>query len=166
MGNSVGIEFDTWYNGRLDSDGNHVGINLNGSGKSVVHRRVDTRMNNGEIWNAWIDYDGTADVLEVRLTMDGTRALDPFLSLNVDLESVLGSPKAYIGFTSGTGAAGGDHDILGMRFRDDFSPISANASPVSAPGSLALLSAGLFGVLAGRRRSRTRCVSQDLVFQA
>jgi hypothetical protein len=34
------------------------------------------------------------------------------MSYTIDLVSVLGTPNAYIGFTSGTGASGANHDIV------------------------------------------------------
>ena len=43
---SIGIEFDT-YNNSWDSNGNHVGVNLNGSMGSAAHYNVPTTLNNG-----------------------------------------------------------------------------------------------------------------------
>jgi len=146
--NSVGIEFDTWNNGGWDdNDGNHVGIDLGGNIDSTVQTSVGTRMNNGDVWTAWIDYNGVTDLLEVRLSDVGLRSAAALLSLTVDLESLLGSPDAFVGFTSGTGAGGGFHDILNFEFRDDFNPIT-----VSEPAPFALLGLGLLGFFAGRRR--------------
>ena len=81
-------------------------------------------MNDRDVWTSWVDYDGANDVLEVRLAMNDTRPDDALLSFGVDLTSVLGSTDAFIGFTSGTGAAGGDHDILNWEFIDKFAPVS------------------------------------------
>ena len=61
---------------------------------------------------------------------------------------VLGTNLAYVGFTSGTGAAGGYHDIVNWQFRDNFAPI--NETP--EPGSLALL--GIAGLALGLTRRR------------
>ncbi len=147
LADSVGIEFDTWNNGGWDdNDGNHVGINLEGNINSTVQTSVSPRMNNGDIWTAWVDYDGVTDLLEVRLSDSGLRSALALLSLTVDLETVLGSPDAFVGFTSGTGSGGGFHDIMNFEFRDDFNPIS-----VSEPAPFALLGLGLLGFLAGRR---------------
>lgn len=146
--NSMGVEFDTWNNGIWDdNDGNHVGINLEGDVDSVVQASVAPRLNNGGVWTAWVDYDGVNDLLEVRLSDVGVRSNLALLSYNVDLTSILGSPNAFIGFTSGTGSAGGDHDILNFDFRNDFNPIG-----VSEPGTFALLGLGFLGLLYGRRR--------------
>ncbi len=152
LANSVGIEFDTWNNGYWDDyDGNHVGIDINGNVNSVVQRSVTPRMNNGAIWSAWIDYNGLTDLLEVRISDNGIRSASAFLSYTVDLESVLGSPNAFIGFTSGTGAAGGDHDILNLEFRDDYNPVD-----VPEPTSLGLLTLGLLAVI-GRKKRKAVC---------
>lgn len=146
---SVGVEFDTWNNGVWDDfDGNHVGINLEGDVDSVVQASVAPRLNNGGIWTAWIDYDGLNDLLEVRVSDIGVRSNLALLSYNVDLVSVLGSPNAFIGFTSGTGSAGGHHDILNFDFRSEFNPIV-----VSEPATVALLGLGLLGVFYRRRKA-------------
>ncbi len=145
---SVGIEFDTWNNPEWDdADGNHVGINLEGDVNSVAQATVSPRMNNGEVWTAWIDYDGVNDLLEVRLSDTGLRSDVALLSYNLDLVSVLGSTNAFVGFTSGTGSAGGHHDILNFDFRNEFNPIV-----VSEPAPVALLALSVFGLLYRRFR--------------
>lgn len=142
---SLGVEFDTWNNGAWDDfNGNHAGINLAGNMDSVVQAPVATRMNNGAVWTAWIDYDGASNLLEVRLSDSGLRSALALLSLNVDLGSVLGAPNAFVGFSSGTGDATGYHDILNFEFRDFVA--------VGEPGSLALLMLGLFGLTSIRFR--------------
>lgn len=149
--NSVGVEFDTWDNGpgAGDPDGNHVSIDKGGAlSPNLGTASVATRMNDGQIWYAWIDYDGPNDELEVRLSTNGTRPVAPLLQATVDLTSELGSTNAFVGFTSGTGAAYGDHDILSWEFRDDFEPVGS----VPDGGTTALL--GLIGFvgLGGLRR--------------
>ena len=110
---SLGIEFDTYYNGGFqDLDGNHVGVNLNGSMVSVTSQAVTTRLNNGNIWNVWVDYNGNSDLLEVRLSETNQRPTDAFLNYTVDLPAMLGNTDAFIGFTSGTASGKGSHDIV------------------------------------------------------
>ncbi|MEP7207846.1 MAG: L-type lectin-domain containing protein [Casimicrobiaceae bacterium] len=152
--NSLGVEFDTWDNGvgSGDPDGNHVGIDLNGSVASVQTAPVSSPLDDGSIWYAWIDYDGS--VLELRLSQTNVRPVSPILSRAVALSSVLGTSSAYVGFTSGTGAAYSNHDILTWRFDNSFAPIGGAAPPPTlsaapiptlsdlALGLLALLIAG------------------------
>lgn len=117
IGRSVGIEFDTWDNGAWDDfSGNHVGIDLLGDVDSVIQAPVARRMNDGDVWSAWVDYDGRSDRLEVRIDAGGVRPPLPLLTATVDLPSMLGGMDAFVGFTSGTGAAYGTHDVLSFVF--------------------------------------------------
>ena len=70
---SLGIEFDTFQNSSGDINGNHVGVDLNGDINSVIAQPVTNRLNNGNIWNAWVDYNGSTDVLEVRVSETNQR---------------------------------------------------------------------------------------------
>jgi hypothetical protein len=125
LSNSVGIEYDTWNNGGIDgNDGNHIGIDLAGSVNSVARANIATPMNNGQDWFSWVDYDGVTDQLEVRLATTNARPVASTLSYTVNLATVLGSTNAFVGFTSGTGAAGGYHDILSWEFRDTYNPVT------------------------------------------
>lgn len=158
---SLGVEFDTWNNGAGfgDPDGNHVGIDLNGSIVSVLTASVTPRLNNAATWYAWIDYDGTT--LTLRVSQTSSRPAAPTLSYAVNLATVLGTTQAYVGFTSGTGAAFGNHDILTWQFDNAFAPIggppTALAPPIPTPTlsdaalvALALLT--LAGAWLGLRR--------------
>lgn len=124
---SVGIEFDTWNNGSWDRhNGNHVGVDVNGNVNSVAFAQVtEGHMNNQNVWHAWIDYDGDTQLLEVRVSQSATRPASPILSHIIDLPAVLESPDAYVGFTSGTGCAGGQHDIRSWEFTNTYRPIGA-----------------------------------------
>ena len=126
---SMGIEMDSWDNGGWDDfDGNHVGIDLSGSVDSVVQAPLSPRLNDGAIWNAWVDYDGARDLLEARVSTSATRPAAPQVSLTTDLTAVLGSTNAFVGFTSGCGAAGGDHDILSFYFQNTRQPFGCGGT--------------------------------------
>lgn len=162
---SVGIEFDTWNNGGWDDhDGNHVGVDLNGNIDSVVQTSVGTRMNDGNIWSAWVDYNGAADFLEVRLAQgeSAARPTSALLSYGVDLTTILGTTDAFVGFTAGTGSAYGNHDILAWQFNSTYDPIGDIGHGVPEPVSLGLFGIGLAGVAATRRK-RKRLVALRMV---
>lgn len=148
LDNSVAVELDTWRNGKVDGrDGNHVGINKNGNLKSLSQTPIETRMNNGNIWSVWVDYNGLMQTLEVRLSEDKFRPAEATTFADLNLSNILGTSEAYIGFTSGTGSAGGDHNILNFEFYDDYRPVARNSVP--EPSSLIsfVLAMGLIMVL-------------------
>ena len=115
--NTVAIEFDTYNNGAIDdNNGNHVGLALNGNNNAVAQTAVTPRFNNGEVWNAWIEYDGVSQQIEVWASLSTERPDDPLLSESVDIPAIVGADEFFIGFTSATGAAFGVHDILSWNF--------------------------------------------------
>lgn len=114
MPNSLAVEFDTWQN-YWDPDANHISVNTGGTGpNSSDHsfsRGVTSAIPNlsdGAIHMAKIAY--TPGSLRVYLDSFFT----PVLTVAVDLSTVLSldSGKAWVGFTSSTGGAWENHDIL------------------------------------------------------
>lgn len=151
LADSVGIEFDTWLNGAWDPSGNHVGVNLEGNIASYATVNEATRFNNGAVWYSWIDYNGDTDLLEVRYSMAASRPAAANLAYTVDLELVLGSPNAYVGFTGGTGSAANEHDILQWQFNAEYDPIDNPVpEPATVLGGFGL--AALIGARALRRK--------------
>lgn len=152
--NSVGIEFDNWNNGDIDGySDNHVGINLIGSVNSVSRIESPYVLDSGSDLTAWVDYNGATNLLEVRLSNGSSRPGAALLSYNVDLVSVLGTPNAYVGFTSGTGAAAANHDVISWIFNDDYRPVDGVPEP--ATWAMLIGGFGLVGAAARRRRALT-----------
>jgi len=126
IGTNIGVEFDTWCNeANNDPNSNHIGVDLNGS---VVHdpsdsctKQITPAFDDGNVWYAWLDYDGTT--LEARINQTGVRPSDPDIQKQVDVPDLLGQDDAFIGFTSGTGWDWGNHDILYWEYRDTYDPI-------------------------------------------
>lgn len=157
LDNSLGIEFDTFDDGLIidNFDGNHIGVNLNGSVVSNPLVPVTPILNNGTIYSAWIDYNGATDTLEVRFSDTTTRPNTALISTTVDLVDVLEQTDAFVGFTSGTGAGYNDHDILNFTFVDEFAPIDPAAPTVPEPGAiLGLLTIGLLSVRSAHNRKQ------------
>jgi|GEM_PF-1684478 len=126
---SIGIEFDTWCNGaNNDPSSNHVGIdvdgNVNHGDGAPFTQIIRPDFDNGQIWYAWIDYDGST--LALRINQTPARPADAMLSRTVDIPTILGQNTAYVGFTSGTGLDWGNHDILQWEYRDAYNPISGD----------------------------------------
>ena len=153
LSNSLGVEFDNWNNGSVDAgSANHVGIDLDGSIASVARNTdLPVTLDGGSDLVAWIDYNGVADLLEVRLDDVDVRPAAPLLSFTTDLVSILGSPDAFVGFTSATGFAAANHDVIAWEFRDIFAPVDVPGA-VPEPMSLLLVAVGLVGLGATVRR--------------
>jgi hypothetical protein len=154
INNSLGIEFDSFDNGTGagDPNGNHAGVDLNGSVFSVATALEPNRWNDGQIWNAWVDYNGTTHLIEVRWSLTSSRPGAAQLSFTQDLTAILGQTSAFVGFTAGTGSGVENQDILHWEFRQSFSPIGAG--PLPEPASVTLAGLGAVGLLAYRWRKR------------
>ncbi len=156
IGNSVAVEFDTFDNGEPGGS-NHVGIDVNGSMTSIVSSGfLSPDFDNGAFWWAWADYDGVAQRLDVRWSQSSLRPLAPMLSaLGLNLSSILGSSNVYVGFTAGTGAGWGQHNIDSWNFVNTFQEGGAPDPTITPePASLVLLLTGFGALGIGARRRR------------
>jgi hypothetical protein len=158
---SVGVEFDTWFNTEVgDINSNHVGIDQNGSVNSLTQLPVTPNFDNGELWTAWIDYNGTA--LDVRVTNTGVRPVLPTITQIIDIPGIISSPTAYVGFTAGTGFAFENHDILSWQYTDAFQDGGVPVpSAVPEPGTLILLGTGALAFVRRVRRQRAQVQSPE-----
>lgn len=143
-GNSIGVEFDIWNNGARDNySGNHIGVNINYNLESAVTQHVSPDFNNEQVWNAWIDYDGSN--LEIFASNSSTRPELPYISYSSDIISILGTSNVYLGFVAASGQEGADFDVLSWTFE---------THPIPAPGALELACIG-FGFVSLLIRRRT-----------
>lgn len=150
---SVTVEFDTFDNGEVGAS-NHVAIHQNGNPSSPLAStpEISPDFDNGSVWHAWVDYNGSSKLLEVRWADSASRPFAAGLSATVDLPSVLGSPDVYVGFTSGTGSGYGEHNVLSWGFVNEYRDGGITPS-VPEPGTWAMLALGLAGLGAVRRRA-------------
>jgi hypothetical protein len=167
VAHSVGIKFDTWADSDAngfpqdsDPNGNFVSIYTDGDTDTDGHSfyTPGASMKNGDIWYAWIDYNGLTDQLDVRLS-DGVnvRPVTAQLSEVVDLSdaSILGSaPQVYAGFTAGTGGAWDNQDIRTWQFDDTYQPISTVGAVPDSTSTVALLGLGMLALGWIRRPAR------------
>lgn len=148
--NSVAVEFDTYLNSaNSDPSTNHVGIDTGGSMISLATANVATRFDNGALWTAWIDYNGST--LEVRISDNGLRPTSALLAQSISISGTLDSGSAFIGFTGATGGAFENHDILNWNYSAVF--VNGGVAAVPEPSAAWLLGLGVVAV-GGRRLLR------------
>lgn len=141
--NGVAVEFDTWNNGLpYDPSDNHVGIDTGGSVVSNVTANIAPSFENGAIWYAWVNYNGSQ--LDLFLNTSATKPGAATLSYLVDIPAMTGGANAWVGFSGGTGFAAEDTDVLSWTFADHAS--------VPEPATLGLMGLGLLAVSVLRKR--------------
>jgi PKD repeat protein len=102
---SLNVEFDAFKNGTQSTtpggiNANQAAIATNGAASALVAVPVMDVMNNGNLWYAWIDYEGVSQDLEVRLSEVPVRPRAPTLETTVNLPAILGVTNALT--TGGT----------------------------------------------------------------
>lgn len=117
MTSSLAVEFDTWLNqGEGDPSSNHVSVHTNGSGPNGTNEALSIGWANipGDL------YDNQVHQVVVRyvpgtltVSLDGVTLVTTSVTLtNIGGASILDPDgKAWVGFTSATGAAYGIHDV-------------------------------------------------------
>ncbi|KAI5056013.1 hypothetical protein GOP47_0029534 [Adiantum capillus-veneris] len=136
----VAVEFDTYLDvGFFDINENHVGIDL-GSLLSIATADVGVLqmdLKSGDIISAWIDYNGTSEVFEVRLSYTGQRPEEPFLSANFGMAEYA-QEYMYVGFSASTEGSQDLHTLYTWSFSTN--GIDNEAQPVESPSPAPLAS--------------------------
>ena len=132
--NAIAVEFDTYNFNNSEFSNNHVAIVTTTSGAELAVADPSFDLNlGGSSYRAWVDYNGTTDLMSVYVSAGPTKPGIALIQTTVDLESVVGS-QAYVGFTSGNGGSAARHRITDWVFTDDV------PTQGSGPGTLALAS--------------------------
>jgi glucose/arabinose dehydrogenase len=126
--NSLAIEFDTYQNAG-DVNANHVSVLVNGSTTTpIATKTADFDLNNGSTKYAWVEYNGTNNLLAVYLSENNAKPSSPLITTTVDLQTLVGN-NAYVGFTSGVGGLQNNHDVLSWAVNTEVPPIPNDPSP-------------------------------------
>ncbi|KAL3826153.1 hypothetical protein ACJIZ3_022182 [Penstemon smallii] len=123
------VEFDTvnGYKEESNTNGNHVGININGMNsmasqpasyyKNGTQATEEVHLESGDPIQAWIDYDGVKNIVNVTVSpLSVPKPIRPLMSEVIDLSHVV-MENMYAGFSAATGDKSSSHYILGWSFR-------------------------------------------------
>ncbi len=157
--NSLAIEFDTWNNkpSYCEPNGNHIAVQSLGTAANRPEHCADAGgtfanptlgianpskdMSDGTIYNVKINY------LPGALSIYFDDLVNPLLTVNVNLGNLLSlqdGRNAFIGFTSSTGGAWENHDIINWSYSD-----------VPEPGTYLLVGAALLAASIVKRQRPT-----------
>ncbi|KAJ8753912.1 hypothetical protein K2173_000166 [Erythroxylum novogranatense] len=121
----VAVEFDTvnGFNNVADSRGNHIGLNINGmlsQDKKMLSYYYEGEFEDmeleGDPIQAWIDYDGASQMINVTIApMGKEKPSIPLMHEYINLTSVV-NELMYVGFSAATGEKSSSHYIMGWSF--------------------------------------------------
>ena len=128
---SIAVEFDTYVNREFeDPNAQHIGLSLHGDPSSYATVQSPYTLNDGQVYYVWIEYDGAAKFLEVRISDNTTRPEVALMRTQVDLTGVLDN-KVFVGFSAATGSCNEQHDIKSFYFENSFLKDGIKVSPKS-----------------------------------
>lgn len=134
ISNSIAVEFDTYDNGSGDPNNNHISVLRNGNVTSaLVNAITPIDLNSGSSINAWVDYNGSTNQLDIYLATGTSKPTTATLSTTVDLANTVGN-QAYFGFTAGTGGLRNIQDIRRWEFDTDGTPVTNGGQPGTGTG--------------------------------
>jgi hypothetical protein len=140
------VEFDTvkGFKGPSDSEGNHVGVNINGMSSNFTRpaayylnggeeHQAEIILESGDPIRAWIEYDGLQKSVNVTIAPASlAKPTTPLISDTINLTSVL-NETTYVGFSAATGDKSSSHYILGWSFSQKGEAPDLNISLLPPP---------------------------------
>src|SRR6202451_3718138 len=129
IGNSVAVKFDIFNNAGEGTDS--TGMYVNGATPTVP--AVDMTSSrvvllSGDVMNAQLSYNGTTLTLSIT---DATTSAKFTTSWTVNIPTTVGSTRALVGFTGGTGGDTSIEDVLSWTYNP-----GSNTNPPPAPTNL------------------------------
>ncbi|CAM8899584.1 unnamed protein product [Rhodiola kirilowii] len=117
------VEFDTVQDFEFgDINDNHVGIDINSMTSetsmtaSYILGGEILNLKSGKTIEAWIDYDGVSNLVNVSLSPFSEKPTSPLLSYKVDLSPIL-QETMFVGFSASTGLLASSHYVFGWSFK-------------------------------------------------
>ncbi|MEC0203994.1 isopeptide-forming domain-containing fimbrial protein [Paenibacillus lautus] len=136
---SFAVKYDTFKNDVYsDPSANYIGLAVNGTvtndqagwftdlGPYNTANNTNYVLSNGTLYYTWIEYNGSAQNVQVRLGTSPDRASSQvILDVNdIDLNTIFGGQSFYAGFTGSTGFPNYEtHDIHSWYFVNEYAPI-------------------------------------------
>jgi hypothetical protein len=140
-GKSIAIEYDTYDNGEVGGN-NHIALDINGvlhGSTNVISSPVN--LADGANKYNWIEYNGTTNILEVRISNTNTRPTNATLSISINLATnFIGVSDVYFGFTAATGGAYEEHDVMLAYVAPSSTPLSSSGNYSQGVASITLSS--------------------------
>ncbi|KAK6290698.1 hypothetical protein POUND7_002239 [Theobroma cacao] len=137
------VEFDTvnGFNDDSDSEGNHVGININSMYSKETepaayfinntNLKEDMKLESGDPVHAWIEYDG--NFVNVTISpLKVEKPSQPLISHRIDLTPLV-EETMYVRFSASTGEKSSSHFILGWSFSTGGTARQLNVSQLPVP---------------------------------
>ena len=129
------VEFDTWYNGGIDINANHVAVltSTNATETSTSAADPGFALYGGGPVHAWVSYDASVNTLSVWASLTPTQPAMSLLTMPINLAQVVGA-SGSVGFTGATGAYDAEQDLLTWQFTGAASNQSAAPATVFVHG--------------------------------
>ncbi|KAJ9694501.1 hypothetical protein PVL29_010135 [Vitis rotundifolia] len=137
----VAVEFDTLMDVEFkDINGNHVGLDLNSMVSSQVGDlgAIEIDLKSGDLVNAWVEYDGSAQLFNISVSYSNLKPKEPLLSFDLDLDQYV-NDFMFVGFSGSTQGSTEIHSIEWWSFSSSFDVVSATESSSPPPPTANLM---------------------------